>query len=146
MAAEPVFLDTSLIVAASVKEHPHHTDASTYLTRLDAAEAPLCISPQVCREVQVVLTRAAIAGRIFTTDEALAALAEWRSTCVLLEEIEDVVREWERLLARYQVRGKQAHDCNIVATMRAHGVQRLATRNASDFERYKTEITIEALP
>jgi predicted nucleic acid-binding protein len=44
------------------------------------------------------------------------------------------------------VRGKQVHDCNIVATMRAHGVRRLATRNSGDFERYGTLIDIDAVP
>ena len=34
------------------------------------------------------------------------------------------------------VRGKQVHDCNIVATMLTNGVRRLATRNATDFRRY----------
>jgi predicted nucleic acid-binding protein len=146
MDAEPVFVDTSLVVAASVKEHPAHQVAVAAMAELDANRTPLCISPQICRETLVVLTRSAIAGRVFTTDEAAAALQEWRSTCVLLHENEETVREWERLLAQYQVRGKAVHDCNVVATMRANGVRRLATRNAPDFARYQAEIDIEAAP
>jgi hypothetical protein len=37
------------------------------------------------------------------------------------------------------------HDANIVATMRAKNVVRLATLNAPDFERYEDEVSIEAL-
>ena len=37
------------------------------------------------------------------------------------------------------MRGKQMHDCNIVATMLGSGVTCLATRNAPDFERYLPE-------
>ena len=42
----------------------------------------------------------------------------------------------------YDVRGKQVQDCNIVATMRANGVERLATRNAADFKRYAELIQV----
>jgi predicted nucleic acid-binding protein len=37
------------------------------------------------------------------------------------------------------------HDCNIVATMLAHDVRHLATRNAADFKRYESLISIEAV-
>jgi hypothetical protein len=43
------------------------------------------------------------------------------------------------------VKGKQVHDANIVAVMLAHGVHRLATRNAGDFERYSGLIEVEAV-
>jgi predicted nucleic acid-binding protein len=36
-------------------------------------------------------------------------------------------------------------DANIVATMRAHGVQRLLTHNTDDFARYNHLITIVPL-
>lgn len=41
--------------------------------------------------------------------------------------------------------GEQVHDCNIVATMLAHGVRHLATRNAADFKRYESLISIDAI-
>ena len=53
------------------------------------------------------------------------------------------VDELLSLVATHAVRGKQVHDCNIVATMRANGVARLATRNASDFKRYADLILID---
>jgi predicted nucleic acid-binding protein len=77
MAADPVFLDTNVLVAASVAEHPSHTTAAALIAKI--------------------------------------------------------------------VGGKQVHDANIVATMRAKNVVRLATLNAPDFERYEDEVSIEAL-
>jgi predicted nucleic acid-binding protein len=74
MAADPVFIDTNVLVAASVSAHPSHGVASAYLARLEADGAPACISGQVCREFLIVLTRQPVAGRVFTADEALAAL------------------------------------------------------------------------
>jgi len=77
--AEPVFLDTSLLVAASVRLHPGNQAARTYLAKLAERETPTCISPQVCREFLVVLTRQPVEGRRFTVEEGLAALESGRS-------------------------------------------------------------------
>lgn len=139
MAADPVFLDTSFIVAAMVDVHPGHAGALGYLGELVDAGTPLCASLQVCREYLVALTRKPIGGRAITSQEALASLDDWLHVSVLLPEDGAVARRWEELVGRYSVQGKQAHDCNIVATMLAHEVKRLATRNPSDFDRYLPE-------
>jgi predicted nucleic acid-binding protein len=86
MAADPVFLDTNVLVAASVAEHPSHLAAVALLDKLTAERTPLCISPQVCREFLVVLTRMPVSGRAFTVAEALGALDTWRAACVVVEE------------------------------------------------------------
>lgn len=145
MAADPVFIDTNVLVAASVSAHPSHGLASAYLARLEADGAPACISGQVCREFLVVLTRQPVEGRSFTPDEALAALAPWLSACVIFEENEVVLSELLELIRRHAVKGKQVHDANIVATMRANGLSRLATLNATDFTRFEDDIAVEAL-
>lgn len=143
-AVEPVFLDTSLLIAASVGAHPGHEAARQHVASLVAAGSPLCISPQICREFLVVLTRAPVAGRVFTVDEALHALEPWRHACNLLEENERSVVECLTLIEQHQVRGKQVHDCNIVAVMIAAGVSHIATRNPGDFIRY-AEIQVTAI-
>lgn len=145
MAANPVFLDTNVLVAATVATHPSHPVAVALLDRLEAEGTPLCISPQVCREFLVVLTRQPVDGRAFTIEEAVAALDSWRSAYVVLDEDEDVLAELLELVRSRQVRGKQVHDANVIATMRAHGISRLATLNLSDFERYEDLVSVEAL-
>ena len=145
MAADPVFIDTNVLVAASVTAHPSHGVASAYLARLEADGAPACINGQICREFLVVLTRQPVEGRAFTTDEALAALGTWLSACVVFEENESVLAELLELVRRHDVKGKQVHDANIVATMHANGLARLATFNAADFARFEDEIAVEAL-
>jgi predicted nucleic acid-binding protein len=72
---EALFLDTSLLVAATVEVHPSHGAATVYIDAADAHGSPMCISPQICREFLVVLTRQPVSGRTFTLDEALTALA-----------------------------------------------------------------------
>jgi predicted nucleic acid-binding protein len=145
MAADPVFIDTNVLVAASVSAHPSHGVAFAYLARLEADGAPACISGQVCREFLVVLTRQSVEGRVFSTDEALAALGTWLSACVVFVENEAVLAELLELVRRHGVKGRQVHDATIVATMRANGLKRLATLNIADFARFEDEIAVEAL-
>ncbi|MBI3183497.1 MAG: type II toxin-antitoxin system VapC family toxin [Myxococcales bacterium] len=145
MVADPVFLDTSLIVAASVNFHPGYPAAVSYLTDLVKEETPLCISPQVCREFMTALTRKPIGGKTFTVPEALDALGTWHKTSILLEENGTTIQEWLRLVEKHDVRGKQVHDCNIVAVMLANGVRRLGTRNAPDFARFENEVSVEPI-
>jgi predicted nucleic acid-binding protein len=100
----PVFVDTNVLVAASVTAHPSHGVASAYLARLAADGAPACVSGQVCREFLVVLTRQPVEGRAFTVDEALAALETWRSGCAVLDEDDAVLAELLALIRRPTMR------------------------------------------
>ncbi len=136
MAAERLFLDTSLLVAASVPAHPGHAAARAYVQRARRRGDAFCMSPQICREILVVITRQPVDGLVYTLEEASRVLAEWRGRCEMLSEGPDTVTRWLELARRHRVMGKQLHDCNIVAVMLAHGVSRLATRNPADFKRY----------
>ena len=140
---QAIFLDTSLIVAATVEAHPSHAAAAAFVHSAVSTGSDLCISPQIRREFLVVLTRQPVSDRVFSLEEALGTLEVWTTDCRLLEESHAVLEELLSLVQRYQVRGKQVHDCNIVATMRANGVNRLATRNAGDFKRYVELIEID---
>jgi len=139
MAADPVSLDTSFVVAAMLDAHPAHAASLACLGQLVDEGAPLCTSLQVCREFIVALTRAPIGGREYTTVEAMECLDDWLGAAALLIEDRSVAKRWEKLVETYKVRGKQVHDTNIVATMLAHDVHRLVTRNPADFERYVPE-------
>jgi predicted nucleic acid-binding protein len=44
--------------------------------------------------------------------------------------------EWEQLAKRYGVKGKQAHDAKLVASMIAHGIPAILTLNSSDFQTF----------
>lgn len=144
MAAESVFIDTNVLVAATVESHPSHATAVALLARLVADKVPLSISTQICREFLVVLTRQPVEGRTFSVDEAQVALGRWRSSCTVLGDDEAVLAEVLDLVRRHGVKGKQVHDANVVATMLANGISRLATFNVGDFRRYEDEVRVEA--
>lgn len=145
MAADLLFLDTSLLVSASIEPHPSHEAAASFLDRLLREGALTCISPQVCREFLSALTRQPVQGKILSADESLVALKRWTDASTMLDEDETVVAEWLRLVRKYQVRGKQVHDCNLVAVMRTYRVHRIATLNGADFQRFESEIAVEPI-
>ncbi len=145
MAADPVFIDTNVLVAAAVDLHPSHAVAAAYLARVAAEGGAACISGQVCREFLVALTRGPVADRVFAVEEALSVLDRARASFVVLAEDEAVLREFLELVRRHDVKGKKLHDANIVATMRTNGVGKLATLNAPDFQRFDQDIAVESL-
>lgn len=61
-----LFLDTSLIIAATVEAHPSHVAAAEFVDEAIARATALYVSPQICREFLVVLTRQPVSGRTFT--------------------------------------------------------------------------------
>jgi predicted nucleic acid-binding protein len=142
MAAESVFIDTNVLVAIAVDLHPSHAAATAYVERLTVEGAAPCISAQICREFLVVLTRGPVEGRVFTVAEGLSVVDKARQSWTVLPEDFDALLE---LVRTHEVKGKQVHDANIVATMLANGVRRLATLNVDDFRRFEDEIAIEAL-
>ena len=52
-------------------------------------------------------------------------------------------QEFKRLIATYNVSGKQVHDARLVAMMLAWQIEKILTLNDRDFRRYEPEgITI----
>lgn len=144
-SGDSVFLDTSLLIAATLEVHPSHHVSARTIHRLMSEDARLCISPQICREFLVVLTRQPIRGRRIELEEALATLHPWTVACTVLDELELVHHTCMDLVRRFDVHGKQIHDCNIVATMTTFDVRVLATRNPADFRRYHPEVSLIAI-
>ena len=136
MAAEPVFVDTNVLVYASRERSPFHARAAAGLRDASSNGGSLWFSRQILREYLVVVTRPQ------PTEPALssmAAVADARSFLAKLDLAEDGPRVTEvllKLLVDHPSGGKQVHDANIAATMLAHGITRLLTFNGADFRRF----------
>src|SRR5882762_5582468 len=68
-------------------------------------------------------------------------LTELKALFIILPDTADILPEWEQLVVKHQVLGKQAHDARLVAAMLVHRVTHLLTFNIADFKRYN-EITV----
>ena len=105
-------------------------------------DEPLRISRQVVREYLAVVTRPQSwqveVGRGEALDDANSLLANFE----VLEDGHEVTEVLLSLCREIPVGGRQVHDANIVATMLAHGENRLLTFNTRDFRRFADYIEL----
>ena len=142
MDAEPVFVDTNVLVYAHVVEAPWHQQAQDAIADHEAAGAPLWVSRQVLREYLVSLTR----PQPFPIPPALATVVaqvqQFQRRFRVANEGPEVTTRLLALLAEVPTRGRRIHDANIVATMLVYGVRRVLTHNTDDFVRFAAFIDV----
>lgn len=142
MAAEPVFVDTNVLVYAHVAEAPWHQEAQEAIAGHEAAGAPLWISRQVVRAYLVSLTRPQqfpIPPELATV---VAQVQQFQQRFHVANEGPEVTTRLLALLLEVPTRGRRIHDANIVATLLVYGVQRLLTHNTDDFVRFAAFIDV----
>jgi predicted nucleic acid-binding protein len=54
-----------------------------------------------------------------------------------------IFTEWESLVIKYQVMGKQVHDARLAAAMVAHNITHLLTFNVDDFKRFSDIVVVD---
>ena len=142
--AEPVFVDTNVLVYAYVAEAPWHHEAQEALTTYEAAGALLWVSRQVLREYLVSLTRPPQFPIPPDLATVVAQVRQFPQRFQVADEGPEVTARLLALLTAVPTRGRRIHDANIVATMLVYGVRRLLTHNTDDFVRFAA--FIEVLP
>jgi len=141
-AGDPIFVDTNVVVYASVPESPFHTDALAAIRAQVQAGSPLWISRQIMREFLATLSRPQTFGGPVPGPTLAAAVRRLQRRFYVAEEGPATTGHLLDLITQYAIGGKQIHDANIVATMQAHGVPRLLTHNTADFARFAGLITV----
>jgi predicted nucleic acid-binding protein len=136
-AADPIFLDTNILVYASVDSSPFYDRARTAIARYEARQTPLWISRQVMREFLATLARPSVGIPIA---ELTAAVRQFATRFQVAEDGPLVTTQLLTLLeSGYST---QIHDTNIVATMMTVGVRHLLTNNPDDFAPFVSFITV----
>jgi len=137
-----VFIDTNVLVKSRIATAPDHHTARASLERAFRDPEPLRISRQVIREHLSLVTRPQTWPVAINRQEAREDVSRLIGSFEILED-GPVVTEWLLALCReVLVGGRQIHDANIVATMLAHGENRLLTFNTADFRRYGDRIEL----
>jgi predicted nucleic acid-binding protein len=138
-----VALDTNILTRAAQPAHPLHNQTLDALAVLKKQGEDLCIVPQNLYEFWVVATRPASAnGLAMSIAQAEVELSAIKKLFNFLNDTPTVYAEWERLVLRYSVSGKNAHDARIVAAMGVHGITQLLTFNAADFNRFSDIVVL----
>jgi predicted nucleic acid-binding protein len=143
--AEDVFVDTNVLVFATVAEAPLHATARRAIQEQSENGATIWISRQVLREFLAVLTR----PQTFNSPPPVATVVQlvqgFETSMRVAEEGHEVTDHLLALLQSVPTGGKQVHDANIVATMQTYGIRRLLTHNTTDFARFSPFIAVVPL-
>ena len=139
-----LFVDTNVLVYANIIETPFHEQALAAINAAYQANRTIWISRQVIREYLVTMTRPQ-AFENLPRATVIEQVRQFAERFELADDTSAVTDQLLQLLANYKLGGKQVHDTNIVATMRAYGIPALLTHNTKDFERLGEAIRIEGI-
>ena len=143
-AVNAVFLDTNVLVYASVIASPFYQQALPAIRNYAAAGTELWISRQVLREFLAVVTRPQFISPM-SAAVAIGQVQYFEAHYRIAEDGSLVTRYLLNLLQHIPIAGRQVHDANIIATMQAHGITHLLTHNTADFARFAHLITVAPL-
>jgi predicted nucleic acid-binding protein len=136
-----ILLDTNVLLRLVQKRHSHSALATHATNTLDARNETMLIAHQSIVEFWSVATRPFSANGLgLTIEDAEFEIDDLKKLFRVLPEL-PVHEEWQRIVVKYRVSGKSAHDARLVAAMMVHGIGEILTFNVQDFARY-TEITV----
>ncbi len=143
--AEPLFIDTNILIYANVATAPLHDAALKTLRDAHRAKRILWISRQVLREFIATRTRPQTFARPLPPDIMIERIRYLEERFQVADDTAAVTEQLVKLMGDFKIGGKQIHDANIVATMQAYAIPCLLTHNSKDFERFGEIIRIERI-
>ncbi|MCP4288635.1 MAG: PIN domain-containing protein [Gammaproteobacteria bacterium] len=145
MDAEPLFIDTNILIYANVATAPLHEPALNAIKEAHQAGQPLWISRQVLREFIAARTRPQTFAQPSAPELVIERVRYLENHFQVADDTAAVTGQLVKLMGDYKIGGKQVHDANIVASMLAYGIPCLLTHNVKDFERFGEMIRVERI-
>jgi predicted nucleic acid-binding protein len=137
-------VDTNILLRLVQKNSPMHLDAQRAIFTLKKQGVFLCIIPQNIIEFWAVATRPIEKNGLgLSINQAEEETEKVKKIFILKVDTPAIFAEWESLVIKYQVMGKQVHDARLVAAMLAHNITHLLTFNIDDFKRFSEIIVVE---
>jgi len=143
--AEPLFIDTNILLYANVATAPLHEPALKTIKEAHQAGRTLWISRQVLREFIAARTRPQTFAQPSAPEVVIERVRYLEDRFQVADDTAAVTAQLVKLMGDFQIGGKQVHDANIVASMLAYGIPSLLTHNVKDFERFGRMIRIEGI-
>ena len=139
--ADASLVDTNILLRSAQPHHIQNPAALAALGALRAQGQTLYVCSQNIVEFWSVATKPPdVNGLGLSIVETEILVQEIESSYQYLQDDPRVQGVWRKLVAAYQVSGRQVYDARLVAVMLVHGVTHLLTFNTDDFRRYH-EIT-----
>jgi predicted nucleic acid-binding protein len=132
-----ILLDTNILLRYARTADPDFATVDLAVNTLHANGDVLCVVPQNIYEFWAVATRPIAANGLgLSVPECQVQVARIKRLFVLLPDLPALFAEWEALVGTHACHGRVSFDARLVAAMRTYGVNRLLTRNGSDFTRF----------
>jgi predicted nucleic acid-binding protein len=130
-----VFFDTSVLVAASERGHPHHGQAWPALHRVTARQDQGFMSVHSIAEVYAALTRLPVQPRIHPAEAARIIMDNILPHFEMVSVGKKDYTEALRLVADGGWGGAKIYDALLVGCATRSGADRIYTFNLADFRR-----------
>ena len=130
-------VDTNVLLRSVQISHPMHSDAAGSIDLFLRGGEEVSIISQNLIEFWAVATRPEVSNGLgISINQTVQIIAAFKNAFLLLPDTVSIFAEWEQLVARHRVAGKQVYDARLVAAMNVHKVTHLLTFNTADFKRY----------
>jgi predicted nucleic acid-binding protein len=130
-------VDTNVLFRTIQNSHPMQRDAVRAIKLLLHHSEAVFIIPQNIIEFWAVATRPESQNGLgLSVNETAQQIGLFKSLFMLLPDNDSIFPEWEELVRRHQVLGKQVYDARLVAAMMVHSLTHLLTFNTNDFKRF----------
>jgi predicted nucleic acid-binding protein len=121
-----------------------HLDTQRAILTLKKQGDFLCIIPQNIIEFWAVATRPLDKNGLgLSITQAEEESEKLKKIFILELDTPQIFTEWESLVIKYQVMGKQIHDARLAAAMVAHNITHLLTFNVDDFKRFSDIVVVD---
>ncbi|MBZ0315159.1 MAG: type II toxin-antitoxin system VapC family toxin [Anaerolineae bacterium] len=137
-----IFVDTNILIYASVPTSPLHAQAVSRLRSLRRSGSELWISRQTLREYMSVVTRPQTFIKPYSPTGLVGQIRRFQQRFEIAEDNSRVMSALLKLLDYPGAQGKQVFDANIIATMQVYKIDGLLTHNIADFKRFAGIITL----
>ena len=135
-------VDTNILLRLVQKNSPMHLDTTNAIFMLKRQGKFLSITQQNLIEIWAVATRPIDKNGLgLSINQIVEETENIKNIFLVYRDTHQIFTEWESLVIKYQVMGKQVHDTRLVAAMLTHNITHLLTFNVEDFKRF-TEIVI----
>ncbi len=132
-------VNTNVLLRSISDGHVAQPVAKNGLFALRDRGETLSIFPQNLIEFWAVATRpVANNGLGLSIAQPEQEIVSLKTLFALLPDTAEIFFEWEKIVLKYRVSGKQAHDARLVAAMTVHNLTHLLAFNSTDFNRFST--------
>jgi predicted nucleic acid-binding protein len=134
-----IMVDTNILINYTLTKSDLHKVSHTRMNEFINLGYEFFASRQILREYIGVITKYAMEDKSISPQKIKENVESFESFFTVFDENNYNTNELLNLVNTYTVKGKQVHDCNIVATMKLNEVSVIFTHNVSDFKRYINE-------